>query len=413
MAVRLEEKSSLALVDFLCQNSNCVEKRTSDGNTALHYSVLHHRPESLKLLLKAKAALHTVNGAGETALDLARRLQHTHCVELLELAQSGKFNSQIHVEFEWESQSQELYDSEDDLDERVSPLPRSHCCPVVGEGNTFACWNVPHTNANPRPCQTYENLDFLYNNHPANSALNGGDMPPPPLPVKSIQRGRSDPQISVSSQDSTHSNKRSSSSTKRSSSPQSQPRHSPTLSGNQGGGVLGSPQGHGRGGRISGSPPSQGGGEKAPTTTVHNHKGPISSEKTTSYRRTSSVGPVQSKILSPSAAGAQSPSAVGSQEELYCSLLQSSPPAPSSNPSVLNPASRPRRNAMVSVTRPHHKRVRALVDCRASSSEQLAFYKDEIIIVTASSDLHWWVGHIEGDPSRSGTFPVNYVHKLT
>uniref|UniRef100_A0A8C6L6T4 ArfGAP with SH3 domain, ankyrin repeat and PH domain 3 n=1 Tax=Nothobranchius furzeri TaxID=105023 RepID=A0A8C6L6T4_NOTFU len=59
LAVRLEEKSSLALVDFLCQNSNCLEKKTADGNTALHYSILHHKPESLKLLLKAKAAIHT------------------------------------------------------------------------------------------------------------------------------------------------------------------------------------------------------------------------------------------------------------------------------------------------------------------------------------------------------------------
>uniref|UniRef100_A0AAX7W0Z5 Arf-GAP domain-containing protein n=1 Tax=Astatotilapia calliptera TaxID=8154 RepID=A0AAX7W0Z5_ASTCA len=59
LAVRLEEKSSLALVDFLCQNSNCLEKRTAEGNTALHYSVLYHKPESLKLLLKAKAALQT------------------------------------------------------------------------------------------------------------------------------------------------------------------------------------------------------------------------------------------------------------------------------------------------------------------------------------------------------------------
>eukprot|EP00064_Thunnus_orientalis_P004755 superscaffoldBa00000443_g4767 len=83
LAVRLEERSSLALVDFLCQNSNCLEKRTAEGNTALHYSVLHHKPESLKLLLKAKAALHTVNSAGETALDIARRLQHTQCVELV------------------------------------------------------------------------------------------------------------------------------------------------------------------------------------------------------------------------------------------------------------------------------------------------------------------------------------------
>lgn len=40
-------------------HSNCLEKRTAEGNTALHYSVLHHKPESLKLLLKSKAALHT------------------------------------------------------------------------------------------------------------------------------------------------------------------------------------------------------------------------------------------------------------------------------------------------------------------------------------------------------------------
>uniref|UniRef100_A0A8C6LBM6 ArfGAP with SH3 domain, ankyrin repeat and PH domain 3 n=1 Tax=Nothobranchius furzeri TaxID=105023 RepID=A0A8C6LBM6_NOTFU len=119
LAVRLEEKSSLALVDFLCQNSNCLEKKTADGNTALHYSILHHKPESLKLLLKAKAAIHTVNSGGETALELAKKLQHTQCIELLELAHSGKFNSQIHVEFMWETQCQEFYDSEDDLDEKV------------------------------------------------------------------------------------------------------------------------------------------------------------------------------------------------------------------------------------------------------------------------------------------------------
>lgn len=398
LAVRLEEKGSLALVDFLCQNSNCVEKRTSEGNTALHYSVIHHKPESLKLLLKAKAALQTVNGAGETALDLARRLQHKQCVDLLELAQNGKFNSQIHVEFEWESQSQELYDSEDDLDERVSPSPRGQCTSGVGNGNAFARWSVANTNTNTntRPCQTYENLDFLYNNPPANSAPTGGVTPPPPLPVKAIQRGRSDPQISVSTQDSTHNNNnRSSCSTKNSSSPQSQPRHSPTLPVTHAGGVTRSPQSQSKGGRTPGSPSCQGGA-------ATNHKGPVSSERTTSYRRTSSTGPVQSKVLLPCAGG--------SQEELYCSLLQSSPPG---STSALNPAPRPRRNAMTSVTRPHHKRVRALVDCRASTSEHLGFHKDEIIVVTASSDPHWWVGYIEGDPSRSGTFPVNYVHKLT
>uniref|UniRef100_A0A8C4GEW8 ArfGAP with SH3 domain, ankyrin repeat and PH domain 3 n=1 Tax=Dicentrarchus labrax TaxID=13489 RepID=A0A8C4GEW8_DICLA len=206
LAVRLEERSSLALVDFLCQNSNCLEKRTAEGNTALHYSVLHHKPESLKLLLKAKAALHTgINSAGETALDVARRLQHTQCVELLELAQSGKFNSQIHVEFMWETQSQEFYDSEDDLDERgvfhcnfystksVSPLPknRSPLSSNGGGGTSFGRWSVANGasgGVGSRPCQTYENLDFLYRNPPANSAPSGASAPPP-LPAKCIQRG--------------------------------------------------------------------------------------------------------------------------------------------------------------------------------------------------------------------------------
>uniref|UniRef100_A0A3B5L258 ArfGAP with SH3 domain, ankyrin repeat and PH domain 3 n=1 Tax=Xiphophorus couchianus TaxID=32473 RepID=A0A3B5L258_9TELE len=286
LSVRLEERSSLALVDFLCQN-NCLEKKTTEGNTALHYSVLHHNPESLKLLLKAKASIQA-NSNGETALDIAKKLQHTHCIELLELAQSGKFNSQIHVEYMWESQSQEFYDSEDDLDERVSPLPKNRSPPSNGGGGSaFAQWTASNDpSPGLRPCQTYENLDFLYKNAPANSATTGASLPPP-LPAKSVLR---------------------------------------------------------------------------------------SSEKTTSYRRTSTGGSFGKGNV-----GSLAPPCVGSQEELYCSL----------------------------------KRVKALVDCRAVSAEQLSFFKDEVIVVTATNDLHWWVGHIDGDPSRSGTFPVNYVHKVT
>lgn len=148
-----------------------------------------------------------------------------------------------------------------------------------------------------------------------------------------------------------------------------------------------------------------------------------SSEKTTSYRRTSSGGGSQGKCST------LSPNSVGSQEELYCSLVGSSltpvpasatAPARSSSP-VQSCIPRPRRNAMVhtksafslmprrfclcfikfikfdlwmlqvSGSRPHHKLVKALVDCRAVSSEHLAFFKDEIIVVTSSSDPHWWV----------------------
>lgn len=45
----------------------------------------------------------------------------------------------------------------------------------------------------------------------------------------------------------------------------------------------------------------------------------------------------------------------------------------------------------VSQMKPRLKKVRALVDCRAVSSDQLAFFKDEVIIVTATDDPHWWV----------------------
>ncbi|KAG7254684.1 hypothetical protein CRUP_030908, partial [Coryphaenoides rupestris] len=210
LAVLLEERSSLALVDFLIQNSNCLEKRTAEGNTALHYSVLHHKPESLKLLLKGKAALHTVPGVGKCGAT----------------STGGQAGGHAHDE----------------------PY-----CSLLGNG------------VHPTPAQA---------------------QTPSPTPASAGQ--------------------------------------------------------------------------------------------------TQSAAP-------PAAA------ATGGQNSSMLTI----PPPP-----------RQRRNAMVSGSRPRPKRVKALVDCRAVGSEQLAFFKDEVIVVTATDDLHWWVGHIEGDSSRSGTFPVNYVHKL-
>lgn len=187
LAVRMSDKTSLALVDFLAQNCGCLEKKTVEGNTALHYCALYKKTECLKLLLKAKAVLHTVNSAGETALDIAKRLQHMQCIELLELAHSGKFNSQIHVEYTWEM-PQDMYDSEDDLDERASPHPkvsRSPLPPTGVNGHCSSAWNLNKS----CPARTYENIDFLYRNPPNNSAPTGGHMPPP-LPAKAIQRGK-------------------------------------------------------------------------------------------------------------------------------------------------------------------------------------------------------------------------------
>ncbi|KAM9466010.1 arf-GAP with SH3 domain, ANK repeat and PH domain-containing protein 3 [Clarias gariepinus] len=388
LAVRLAEKSSLALVDFLTQNCGCLEKKTVEGNTALHYCALYNKPESLKLLLKGKATLHTANTAGETALDIAKRLQHTHCVDLLELAHSGKFNSQIHVEYTWEMPQEFMYDSEDDLDEKASP-PRCLRSPPPSNG----CFvNVPWGD----PDRPYQNVEYVSRTTASSSTSSGGHTPPP-LPAKSIQRGRSDPQISTSAQE-TLGFSRHSSSSWNGSHRNGPPSPLADVSGSR------APQSPRNGllkrqtGIWDGQSPS------ASQSSI----GPVVSEKTTSYRRTSSGS---------AKCAAGSPSSGSSMEELYCSLTNNSTANVNANAHanlsvpVILPPPRSRKNAMCS-TRPWQRKVRALVDCMSVGSDQLAFCKNDIIIVTATDDPHWWVGHVEGKPSKSGSFPVNYVKKL-
>uniref|UniRef100_A0A8C9ERT5 ArfGAP with SH3 domain, ankyrin repeat and PH domain 3 n=1 Tax=Pavo cristatus TaxID=9049 RepID=A0A8C9ERT5_PAVCR len=115
VAVRCADRSSLPLVDFIIQNGGTLDRVTQDGNTALHYGALYNQPNCIKLLLK-------VNAAGETALDVARRLKHSECEELLEQAQAGKLSLQVHVDYDWEPPQEYTYDSEDELEEKVAVM---------------------------------------------------------------------------------------------------------------------------------------------------------------------------------------------------------------------------------------------------------------------------------------------------
>uniref|UniRef100_A0A4W5JL93 Un-named sa1614 n=1 Tax=Hucho hucho TaxID=62062 RepID=A0A4W5JL93_9TELE len=113
LAVLLADRTSLHIVDFLVHNCNNLDVQTARGNSALHYCCLHNRTECLKLLLRAK------NKVGETGLDIARRLKNTHCEEL---SQSNQFNMHVHVEYEWQLRQDDLYESDDDLDDKVSDI---------------------------------------------------------------------------------------------------------------------------------------------------------------------------------------------------------------------------------------------------------------------------------------------------
>uniref|UniRef100_A0A3B3B734 ArfGAP with SH3 domain, ankyrin repeat and PH domain 1b n=1 Tax=Oryzias melastigma TaxID=30732 RepID=A0A3B3B734_ORYME len=133
-SVRTADHTSLHLVDFLVQNSGNLDKQTEYGNTALHYCCMYEKPECLKLLLRGKPATDITNQNGETALDVARRLRNSQCEEALVQAAEGKFNPHIHVEYEWSLRLEEMDESDDDLDDKPSPIkkdrsprPQSFC----------------------------------------------------------------------------------------------------------------------------------------------------------------------------------------------------------------------------------------------------------------------------------------------
>uniref|UniRef100_A0AAX7UCZ7 Un-named sa1614 n=1 Tax=Astatotilapia calliptera TaxID=8154 RepID=A0AAX7UCZ7_ASTCA len=112
LAVLLADRTSLHILDFLAQNCSNVDTQTSAGNTALHYSCLHNKTDCVKLLLRARANTHISNTHTHT---------HTHLYNVsLQKAQSNQFDHHVHVEYEWRIRHDDLYDSDDDFDDKVT-----------------------------------------------------------------------------------------------------------------------------------------------------------------------------------------------------------------------------------------------------------------------------------------------------
>uniref|UniRef100_A0A3Q1JX57 Un-named sa1614 n=1 Tax=Anabas testudineus TaxID=64144 RepID=A0A3Q1JX57_ANATE len=164
LAVLLADRTSLHILEFLAQNCSNVDMQTSAGNTALHYSCLHNKSDCVKLLLRARANTQMKNELGETPLDVSRRLKHSHCVALLLQAQSNQFDHHVHVEYEWRLRHDDIYDSDDDFDDKVtmatylfflppcSPLERQQeqeeACSVLGGGSPWPWSSTYNVNNN-------------------------------------------------------------------------------------------------------------------------------------------------------------------------------------------------------------------------------------------------------------------------
>uniref|UniRef100_A0A669EKJ6 Arf-GAP with SH3 domain, ANK repeat and PH domain-containing protein 2 n=1 Tax=Oreochromis niloticus TaxID=8128 RepID=A0A669EKJ6_ORENI len=119
LAVLLADRTSLHILDFLAQNCSNVDIQTSAGNTALHYSCLHNKTDCVKLLLRARANTHISNTHTHLYNVPLIYKYFTVCVQL-QKAQSNQFDHHVHVEYEWRLRHDDLYDSDDDFDDKVT-----------------------------------------------------------------------------------------------------------------------------------------------------------------------------------------------------------------------------------------------------------------------------------------------------
>uniref|UniRef100_A0A7N8XQM5 Un-named sa1614 n=1 Tax=Mastacembelus armatus TaxID=205130 RepID=A0A7N8XQM5_9TELE len=108
LAVLLADRTSLHILDFLAQNCSNVDAQTSAGNTALHYSCLHNKTDCVKLLLRARANIHISNTDTQP---------HTHT--------HTRFDHHVHVEYEWRLRHDDIYDSDDDFEDKVAVVTDS------------------------------------------------------------------------------------------------------------------------------------------------------------------------------------------------------------------------------------------------------------------------------------------------
>uniref|UniRef100_A0A663MVG5 ArfGAP with SH3 domain, ankyrin repeat and PH domain 2 n=1 Tax=Athene cunicularia TaxID=194338 RepID=A0A663MVG5_ATHCN len=395
LAVRSVDRTSLHIVDFLVQNSGNLDKQTCKGSTALHYCCLTDNVECLKLLLRGKASIEIANESGETPLDIAKRLKHTHCEELLTQALSGRFNSHVHVEYEWRLLHEDLDESDDDVDEKLQqPSPnRREDRPVsfYQLGSNQLQPNVASLARDAANIAKDKQRGFMPSilQNETYGAILSGSPPPiqpavpvtssaPPLPPRNIVLGSGIQTISSSNA---------------------------MWKTNSLGVESISRQ------RSSSDPPA-----------IHP---PVPPLRVTS---TNVLSPAPPPPVAKTASIIEALNQQSKQQPAPSQTKPAPPPLPPQPPrlEVVLKLSLDQLLAQLysvssmlyylhlltfifqSKTKP--KRVKAIYNCVADNPDELTFSEGDIIVVDGEEDQEWWIGHIDGDPSRKGAFPVSFVH---
>uniref|UniRef100_A0A8D2DKM6 ArfGAP with SH3 domain, ankyrin repeat and PH domain 2 n=1 Tax=Sciurus vulgaris TaxID=55149 RepID=A0A8D2DKM6_SCIVU len=367
LAVRSVDRTSLHIVDFLVQNSGNLDKQTGKGSTALHYCCLTDNTECLKLLLRGKASIEIANEAGETPLDIAKRLKHEHCEELLTQALSGRLNCHVHVEYEWRLLHEDLDESDEDVDEKLQPSPNRR---------------------EDRPVSFYQLGSSQLQPNATSLARDAANL------AKDKQRG-----------------------------------FVPSIVQNETYGAI-----------LSGSPPQS--QPVAPTTTSapplpprNVVKDPLAPTPPPPVAKTPSMLEALSQSGKPPQPGTSQSRPPPLPPQPPHRLPQKKPTPGADKPTPLINKGQPRgpvdlcgteahsslTNAVAlqppapmprksQATKSKPKRVKALYNCVADNPDELTFSEGDVIVVDGEEDQEWWIGHIDGDPSRKGAFPVSFVH---
>ncbi|KAM7533759.1 hypothetical protein Aperf_G00000104795 [Anoplocephala perfoliata] len=89
-------------------------------------------------------------------------------------------------------------------------------------------------------------------------------------------------------------------------------------------------------------------------------------------------------------------------------ILEDSPVRTSDSPAVSQATS----SSALPKQQQQLQRALALYDCDAENPDELTFKRSEIIVVLKAVEVNWWLGYIEGQPNRSGLFPLTHVKLL-
>ncbi|XP_070815037.1 arf-GAP with SH3 domain, ANK repeat and PH domain-containing protein 2 [Chaetodon trifascialis] len=417
LAVLLADRTSLHILDFLAQNCSNVDMQTSAGNTALHYSCLHNKSDCVRLLLRARANMHIKNELGETALDVSRKLKHGDCEALLQQAQSNQFEHHVHVEYEWRLRHDDLYDSDDDFDDKNGPVKKERFSSSSSSSFTSSF--------------SFSSRPFSFNQStsssitPSSSGAAGGGLLSVGRRLAMAMELHSRPSGSASSPPPPPPSSPAPPLPPRVKAPNVPPP--PPPAGGEGTGEEDEEEGEVffplTGNRKSTPPPPIAVRHKRSSSESSKHdyglptspriySGPDSSFKkcvpssplsslaerpNRGFRRADSDGS-SSHILHPASKAPPNGSPTNHRSQSFESERRGPAPKPL-----------PRRSLPRGTT---SHRVEALYDCQADHHDELSFSEGQVLVVLGQEDSDWWHGYIEDEPDQRGLFPSSFVQQL-